>query len=200
MTHQWGHDTWGSGVWGGHANYAAIMQAEWPFDSTRPSDTDALYDLFRAIHQEYGYYELILDVLKRQRRLQTATGTELEKLATEVGVKRESGERDERLRFRTLISKATTRSLGTIEDFATLLNVLFGDDVSKMKLASSIDEPVVEVHIPSVIIDAQPVTASELESLLTTVLPASDDVVIVTDETWLLGESGSQGIGEGELL
>lgn len=200
MTHDWGTDNWGDGYWGGHADYTKVMAAAWPFDPTRPSSDDALYDFLRALDWELGYYEAVLSELKDQRQLTTATDEELDKLSQEVGIIRQENEGDDRLRFRTSIRKAATRSTGTFEDVAQLLESIFGDDAEDITVTNSVNDPVVELRMPSSLLADIPITDSELATALEPAIPENDTFEVVTGDTWLLGQSGSQGLGKGGLL
>lgn len=171
----------------------------WPFETIVPYEDEALYDLIVAYETQLDRVDVQADELMEQRFIDTATTRELEKLAAEVGVNRETNESEERFRFRTKIAKAVTRSTGTIDSFATVLYTIFDDDVSEISIDTPPDEPVVQLIMPSDLVDQIPLTLNELEDELIEIIPTADGLEIITDDMWLLGESGSQGVGEGEL-
>lgn len=175
------------------------IEANWPFDHVHPDESEAIYDLLVAAGTELDHLDVQIDSLQQQRFLDTATGGELEKLAAEVGVHKETGESKARFRTRARVGKARSRSTGTLPDFAQLLHVLFGDDATECSLSAVTGDPAVRLTVPSVLVDDSPFSASEIESLLEPALPMGDGLVVVTDDTFLLGESGSQGLGEGGL-
>ena len=176
------------------------IEANWPFEQVRPSENEAVYDLLRAFEVQLDRVDVQADELEEQRFIDTATTRELEKLAAEVGIVRETGESDSRLRFRTRIAKAVTRSQGTLEDFEQLLEVIFGDDADTITVSSPNDEPVVQLNIPSAVVDDTSLTRVELERRLADVIPTSDDLLIITDDTFTLGQSGNKGLGNGQLI
>ena len=174
------------------------LLAEWPFETVVPEDGEAVHDGLTVIGTRLDTIDDDIEWLDKQRRVQTATGEELEKLATEVGIKRQQGETDERLRFRTLIAKASTRSDGTFDDIAQVLFVLFGDDVSKISLDAKPGEPTTLLSLPESLINDIPLTETEFATALDDILPISDPIEVYTDDTLIFGQSGSQGFG-GEL-
>jgi hypothetical protein len=174
------------------------LLSEWPFETVVPEDGEAVHDGLTVIADRLDTIDDDIQWLDEQRRVQTATGAELEKLANEVGIKRQQGETDERLRFRTLIAKASTRSDGTFDDIAQVLLILFGDDVSKISLDPVTGEPTIYLSMPQSLVDDIPLTESEFATALDDILPISDPIEVYTDDTLIFGESGSQGFG-GEL-
>jgi hypothetical protein len=176
------------------------IEDNWPYDTITPHEDEALYDLLVAMETQLDRVDVQADELQEQRFLETATSHELEKLAAEVSTPRQTNEDDERLRFRALIAKAVTRSDGTIDDLGAVLHVIFGDDATNISVDAADSEPVLRLTIPSSLVDNTPLTVSELESELTDIIAVGDRLEIFTDETFLLGESGSQGIGEGKLV
>jgi hypothetical protein len=175
------------------------IEDNWPYDTITPREQGAIYDLLVALETQLDRLDVQLDELQEQRFIETATTYELEKLAAEVGTQRETGESDERLRFRTAIAKAVTRSDGTIDDIAAVLYVIFGDDVQNINIEASSSEPVVQLYMPSTLVEDVPLTLSELEHELENITPVGDGLQIVTDDTFRFGESDDQGLGRGEL-
>ena len=173
------------------------IEDNWPYEKVRPRN-GAAYDILQTIETEYDRIDVEADELLEQRFIESATGRELEKLAREVGVIRQTGESDERFRFRTLIAKAVTRSSRDITEFAQLLELLFGDLVSTVSLSGADDKPVVIMTVSDIIIDTIPVTKEVLEDLLSQVLPSSDSLEIVLDDTFAFaGETNAGGFNEG---
>lgn len=167
----------------------------WPYEQIYPQQDEAIYDLLVAIETAFDQIDDDITYLHEQRLLQTATDRELEKLAAEVGITRETGESDEQLRFRTLIAKTSTRSNGTFEDLVGILYVLFEDDVSNISISAVDDEPTIHLEMPLGMIDDTPLTRLELSDALTDTIPLNDNITILTDDTLILGESGSRGLG-----
>ena len=196
------------------------LEANWPFGTVFPHsedssvtfttpttfDTETTYtDQDGAIVEFITVYERHHDDLVEtvnelydDRFVESATGRELEKLASEVGLDRQTGESDDRLRFRTQIAKAVTQSNDDIESFAELLNQLFGDDVTNISLSSTADAPIVNMSLPQFMVDDVPVTQSKLEDLLTQALPSGDSLTVITDDTFAFdGDTSGAGFNEG---
>ena len=174
------------------------IQDNWPYDRVVPTEDGAVYDLLTVLETEYDRIDVELDELQEQRFIETATGTELDKLASEVGVVRETGESDERLRFRTKVAKAITRSSGNIYELVGLLELLFGDLVETITLTPVSDAPVINMNAPDVILNEAPVDLNTLEDLLTQALPSGDSLTIITDDTFAFGgDTSGAGFNEG---
>jgi len=175
------------------------VRDNWPYQRVVPTDDGAVIDILRAIETQLDRLDVEIDDVKQQRRIDTATDRELTKLAGEVGVVRQRGESDERLRFRTQIAKAVTQSNGNIYEVGELLNALFGIDAQRFTLTAETDTPVVNISIPSDVIDAIPLTITELEAELGEIVPAGDDILITTTDTFAFdGETSGKGFNEGE--
>jgi len=175
------------------------IQDNWPYDRVVPTEEGAVYDLLTVLETEYDRIDVQLDELQEQRFIETATGVELDKLASEVGVVRETGESDKRLRFRTKIAKAITRSSGNIYELAQLFNLLFKDGATDITLTPVPDAPAINVEVSDIIVQDAPVTQSKLESLLTQALPSGDALQITTKATFAFaGDTDSGGFNEGE--
>lgn len=201
MVTTWGDDTWGVGLWGIDRNPTQQdILDNWPFDEIVPSYDEAVWDFIAAYATQLKSTTVKADKLYEQRFLDSATGRQLELLAAEVGVVRETNESDESLRLRAQLRKALSNSNGTVDDLARLLQIAFGDDTSKISVGMDADEPIVELTIPSALIDDLPITRSRLQAILQDSLPGSDGLTILTDDTFAFGQSGSQGLGKGGLL
>jgi len=175
------------------------VEENWPFEKVIPEDQDAVADLIAVIEDELAYTTSKIDELAKQRDITTATGRSLEKLAGEVGIYRAVGESDERLRFRTQIAKTVTESNRNIYEVATLLESLFGDDVSRIEVGSSSDEPIVTIALPDDLIEGMPLTLAEFRNEIDQLAPAGDKIAVESSSTFAFagGTSGS-GFDDGE--
>jgi hypothetical protein len=204
-TNSWGAGAWGTDVWGTQLSLTSELDDSmlrlWPFRQIRPSDTDAIRAHLRVYGLALDRFQLRTEEVNKQQSIDTATNENLDKLAGEVDLVRQTGESDERLRFRTQIQKAVTRSDGTLKGLETVLCIVFGEQTTAtMSLSTPSSEPIVQLTMPSAVIDDAPLTESELEDALDDAIPASDRLRILTDDTFIFGESGSQGIGNGGLI
>jgi len=172
----------------------------WPYEWQYIDDEDDLVDLLDAFATELQRLDAFVDELYEQRFVETATGVELDKLGAAVGVSRETGESDERYRFRVRLGKAVAASDGTAADVRAILRVAFDAEVRGAIEVAHVDgAPVTRFRVPSTAIDDIPLTTTELEAEIERGFPCSHAVELVTDETFLLSESGSQGLSEGGL-
>jgi hypothetical protein len=178
----------------------ADVLSNWPFNSIVPDDDEPLYDILVAMEEELDRIDVQADELMEQRFLDTATTKELDKLSREVGVTRRTGENDTSLQYRAQLAKSISSSKGTTPQFAQTLELAFGDDVDNVNITTPTAAPQITLEIPEVLINDIPLTRAELEDELNDAVPAGDSVSIVSSDTFILGESGSQGIGEGELI
>jgi hypothetical protein len=170
----------------------------WPFDEVIPYERHAIYDHLYAWDGELNRIDRTIDHIKKQKFIDTATGTSLDLLAGEVGVIRETNESDERLRFRAQIAKAIPESTTDIRTFAELLRVLFGEEASNISLTTPSGRPVVILTVPDSVITDIPLTREELEKELQQVVPSGDNIII--QEKGLFSFKGSpfgKGFSEG---
>jgi len=178
-----------------HDNLTTIIE-QWPTAALYPHETEAIYDVLVALASSLDTYDDDVQAVLNQHFLDTATGRELDKLAAEVGVQRQTGESDERLRFRAIIQKVSTRSRGTFEDIAQTMVALFGaEDANTIELVATSTGPILEVRMPRSLLNDTPLTRAEFEDALSDVVPAGDSVEVLTDDLLILGESGDQGLG-----
>jgi len=176
-------------------NLSDLTETYWPFTEITPEPDTAVHDGLTVIANQLDNVDNDISWLDEQRRLQTATDKELAKLAREVSVERQVGESDERLRYRALIAKAATRSDGTFDDVAQVLRIVFGDDVSKTSIEPKADSPAIYVTVPQGLVDDIPLSEQALSNALEDLLPLGDPVEVFTDDTFVFGETGSQGLG-----
>ena len=173
----------------------------WPYGFQRIDDGDELYEYLSIYANELARIDAFIDELYEQRYLETATGHELANLGAAVGVTREAGESDERLRLRIKLAKTVAASDGTADDIRAIFEQAFTEnELGTIDLVHQDSDPVVDVQIPSSIIEDNLLTADELEGELERASPCGHGVRVVPDDTFLLGESGDRGIGNGELL
>jgi hypothetical protein len=171
----------------------------WPFDVVRPFERGAIYDLLWTYDGQLNRLDEEITEVNKQKFIDTATGRSLDYLAGEVGVIRETGEDDERLRFRTQIAKAIPQSTTDVLSFAELMRVLFGEDATNISLTTPSDEPVVILIIPDSTINEIPLTRQELEDELQQVVPSGDNIIVQrTDLFTFDGTPFGEGFDVGE--
>jgi hypothetical protein len=201
----WGQGLWGSGIWGTQlaleSEQLDILLDNWPFDQIYPSQSDAAYEHLLTIEQALNRLNARITEVSAESRIDTATDERLNALVGEINLTRETGESNERLQFRGTANKVVGRSQGTVRDFETVLVLIFGDDVvSGFDISSPSSEPIVQLTVPPSAINEIPLTQSELEAILEDAIPHADTLRLLTDDTFIFGESDKQGLGKGKLI
>lgn len=183
-----------------HTDTPALVK-RWPYGFQHIGEHDPLFDYLSGYASELQQIDVFIDELYEQRFLESATGHELEKLAGEVGVTRDDGETDESLRYRARLRKAVAASDGTPSDIEVILQIAFSEEtLGEINVTHSPGAPVTQFNIPGNEIDNIPISRAEFESELERAFPAGYGVVVARSDTWLLGESGAQGVGNGGLI
>lgn len=173
----------------------------WPYDFQSIQDDDLLYEYLGVYATELSELDADTNELYKQRYLDTATGHELANLGATVGVTREAGESDDRFRFRIKLAKAVAASDGTAEDIRAIFTQAFDEETrDSITFERQADQPVVDVRIPAPGLDDIPLSDTEFETELERAFPCGYGVRVIPSDTFLLGESGDRGIGEGKLL
>jgi len=201
----WGRGLWGSGIWGTQlaleSEQLDILLDNWPFDQIYPSQSDAAYEHLLTIEQALNRLNARINEVTAESRIDTATDERLNALVGEINLTRETGESNKRLQFRGTANKVVGRSQGTVRDFETVLVLIFGEEVvSGFDISTPSSEPVVQLIVPPSAITDIPLTQSELEGILEDAIPHADTLRILTEETFIFGESGKQGLGKGKLI
>jgi len=173
----------------------------WPYDF-QYIDTDSdHFDYLGVFATEMQHVDVFIDELYEQRFIETATTDELRKLGAEVGVTKRVNETEKEFRFRVQLGKAIAASDGTANDIETIIDIAFSNvNKSNIDVEHAQGLPVIRFAIPQPYLDDIPLTQQELTDRLEDAFPCGFGVEVVTSDTWLLGESGTQGLGEGGLL
>lgn len=173
----------------------------WPYDFQTISTGGEHYDYLGAFASELRHIDVFIEELYEQRFIETATNRELEKLGAGFGATREAGEDDDAFRYRARLRKAIAASDGTPEDIEGILAIAFGDDaLETIDISHSTGSPVLQIDIPQTEIDDIPLTRSEFESIFEKAFPAGHGISVTTSDTFVFGQSGSQGLGNGGLI
>lgn len=127
-----------------------------------------LLTLLDVVSSENDRIDDVLQDLYDQRFLTDATGQELEKIAFEVGVRRESGETDEELRRRVFSEYAAQSSDASYDSFATAaLNILDTNrDNVDIETPPRSTEKTVTLFVESSVLDDSPLTNDQITSFL----------------------------------
>lgn len=173
----------------------------WPYDFQYIDSGSPHYDYLSIFANEMRRVDAFIDELYEQRFIQTATDKELEKLGAPLGVTKRPNESTESFRLRVALGKAIAASDGTAEDIEAILRIAFGEDeLSDIDVQNVDNQPVTEFAVPQPYIDDIPLTRTEFESELERAFPCGHGVQVITTDTFILGEDGDQGLGNGELI
>jgi uncharacterized phage protein gp47/JayE len=132
------------------------------------SAEDTLHSLLKVVASENRRLDVELDELYDNRFLQTATGTDLEKIGDLVGVIRKNGEQDPKLRKRIRGAFAAKASDTTYDSFTSAtLSILDGSpDTVEFVTPPETNPKVVKVNVDGAVFDENPLTKDELVVLL----------------------------------
>jgi hypothetical protein len=176
----------------------------WPYSFQRIPDGDPLYEYLGVYATELSRIDAFIDTLYEQRFIETAQGDELEKLAAGLNVSRNTNETDEAFRYRVRLRQAQATSDGTAEDIAYLFRTAFGDAADRVEVAPDQDAPVLRCVVPQSVVNAVPLTESELERIFARAMPCGTDISITTNKVFAFASDEANapvyagGFGEGE--
>jgi hypothetical protein len=173
----------------------------WPYTFQYISEGSDGYNFLTPFAQEFRQIDVFIDELYEQRFIDTATNRELEKLAAEAGTTRLDNEDDPELRYRAQLRRVASASDGTAADIEGIIDVAFpDDDISNIDVQHDPGHPVIQFNVPQPYLDNIPLTQTELEQELERAFPAGHGVLVISSDTFLFGEGGTRGLGNGELI
>lgn len=159
------------------------------------------YEYLGVFAAEMRYIDEQINELYDQRFIQSASGRELEKLGAPLGITKREGESEASFRYRVRLGKAIAASSGTAQDIEAIIRIAFGEDAMANIDVTNVDsEPVTQFAVPQPYIDETPLTRVELQDELARSFPCGHDVQVITSDTFILGEDGPQGLGNGALI
>lgn len=181
-----------------HSNTDDVIDA---LDFPRPYNSDPhLYDLLSVLTSEHRRIDLDAEQLYDQRFIETATSRELEKIAFEVGVQRRDGETDEHLRKRVYGAYIAQSSDATYDTFAEAIIQLLdaSDGQFTIETPPTTAAKTVEITIDAAVIDASPLTNTEIESILEDIISVDGTVNLIVGGTFGFdGDPDNEGFNEG---
>jgi hypothetical protein len=149
-----------------HDNIEDIQQA---FDYPTPVGVDDdMTALLGVLASENRRLDLDIESLYDNRFIESATGRELEKLAFEVGVRRKTGESDEKLRKRVCGAYCAQASNGTFDEVADIVMRLVDADPIQVIINTppDVSPGTVQIGIDGASIDESPLTIDEIKEIL----------------------------------
>lgn len=200
-TTNYGEQTFGDDPFGqavvNDANYEAVV-ASFPrvFDTSHNSVLDKYAEIVGRLATAQ---DRDLDRLYNQRFVVSARGRALERYGEPFNVRRRTDESDASLRTRIGTQRRVAASETTYDDIATIVTDLLDTKSVTIDSAEQTGGGTVRVTVPSDAIADAPLTRQQLESQIDDGVPPTHSVDLVTDDTLVLGATGSQGLGEGSL-
>lgn len=185
-------------------NRASLEDArqQFPNAGVQIDDDDPLAALLRTLVSQLHRVDTEIDAIYDERFIDSATTQELELLGANVGVQRRAGESDPAFRARVRAGYRIAISDTTFDAVAKAARALLEAGPSDIQLEGppQTDGGVGRIRVPSTAVDESPLSLDEIEAELTRAVPLGHRVEVITDETLLLGSSGDQGLGNGELV
>jgi len=140
-----------------------------------------------------------LNRLFRQRFLTTATGQALGRYGDPFGVQRRTAESDESFRTRISGARRASASTTTYEDIAAIAVDVLGTDNIQIDAAEDVGAGNVRITVPADAVTNSPLTRQQLEGIIGDAVPPTHTVDLVDDDTFVLGATDDQGLGNGTL-
>lgn len=165
------------------------------------SEEKTLYKLLTVITEENRRIDVGIEEIYDDKFLNTATGTELEKLGDWVGVERKTGEGDDKLRTRIKAEFAAQASDTTYETFAkvTLSILETTPKTIDINTPPNSNPKVIEIEVDGSVLDDSSLSISELTPLLNKTVSADARVDIITTGTFAFAgdDTALKGWNEG---
>lgn len=139
-------------------------------------DDERLDALVEALASTLDDLDDRLDERRAALFIDTATGTDLEQIANTVGVRRETGESDSRLRSRTNANFGRATSTTTINDFASIASITLDADPSQFSIEAASGRPTILLLVDTSVLQDSLLSNSKLVELLSNTVPASHSV------------------------
>lgn len=152
---------------------ADFTEARETFEDEQPihalRDDEPLADLLRTVLTELDDLDDEIATVFDGRFIETATGDELDFLASTVNIQRKTDETDERLRRRVRGVYEAAQSTGTYEDVAQVALFVLDADPEQVNLdpaRETVDPATAVVEVEDAVINDSPFTEAEIERLL----------------------------------
>jgi phage-related baseplate assembly protein len=172
----------------------------WDYPVPLTDDKD-LTALVTASTGEAQRIEIEAEQIYDDKFVSTATGKELEKIGDLVGVERKNAESDNKLRKRIQAEFAAQSSDTTFDNFASNALSILEARPSEVELTTPPEAPekTVILNVDGSVIDENPLTRTELQSLLNRTLSSGGSVDIKETGTFAFagGDDALEGWGEG---
>lgn len=156
-----------------------VLNAAPPAGVRFEQDTTAA-QLVDVLAQQYYRFDSDVDQLRHDRYVETATGTELDRLGREFNTDRPAGEKDDAFRNRVKAGRARARSTTTWPDFARFTLDVLDADPSDVQLSIDYDDELgsVIVGVTTNIIDEAPFGEETIKTFLEATIPGSRRVAL----------------------
>jgi uncharacterized phage protein gp47/JayE len=178
----------------------ATLEREWDSALSFHPDSNT-YTLLSALLSETDRVDADLEEIYNQQHIYSATGEDLEQWGDLARVERKTGEPDDKYRTRILAAFRASTTGTTFDQFVEFTSTVLATDHDNLDFETSYDpEPaVVQVTANSSIYDAVSLTATEIEDILGSGVPAGHAVNVIERGTFLLKQDGDTDTAENGL-
>lgn len=171
------------------------------FDYPKPLDSDPdVYRLLDVLASETDRIDLDAEHLYDQRFIDSASGSELEKIGFEVGVKRRDGETDEHLRRRIYGAYAAQSSNTTYEAVAQAALTTIGATAAQISLETPPESGDKHINVTASLtaVEDCPLTEVEIVDNLERAISADASVDLLVEGTFGFdGDADNEGFNVG---
>jgi len=121
-----------------------------------------------------------IDEIFESQHISKSNDRSLEFLSHENGTSRKENETDPHLRKRVL-AKSATRTFSSVgSDFTDLIGLIFEDQSDKVGVGVASNEPVLQIEVPTTVMEDHILTAAEVEDLIDDAVSSSYDATVTT--------------------
>jgi len=125
-------------------------------------------------------FDATLDEIFDSQHIESSNDKSLEYLAKEVGTSRRENENDLHLRKRVLAKSATRTFSSAGQDVTDLIGLIFEDQSGKVGVGVATGEPVLEIEVPTTVMENHILTAAEAEDLIDEAVSSSYNAKVTT--------------------
>lgn len=160
--------------------------------AVQPEKGSKARDLAKVYKRQMDRLDIEIDRIYEQRFVETATGEELERLGAKYGIRRKSGEDDEKLRLRIGAAQQVSQSRGTYKDIAQIaLEVLDcePEQITLIRPSESGEPGTGIIRVQGDVIDDSPFTIAEIANLLGDGAVAGHKIEVQQSDAFTFGDA-----------
>lgn len=144
------------------------------------------------LSEQYVRLTYNVDVLYDERYVDTATGTELDRLGANVGVRRPTGESDAKFRKRVKAGYVTANSRGTFSDVARAAVAILDCDTNQVSLERArhtSEAATARLSVEGTVLDNSLFTNTEIKDVLSDALVGGHRLELQRNDVFTWGDS-----------